>query len=124
MTKVAAQPLNTNAVNQRLQVRSSATQNNEDLVIHQSTSNFVAQVSRAGNQSQGYINTEKNQTNCGRIEESKETCEVSESQMIYSDNKLTNEPEIEDKKAAVKLSLRNSRSGDLRQSGRSRGSSI
>lgn len=44
--------------------------------------------------------------------------------MIYSDNKLTNEPEIEDKKAGVKLSLRNSKSGDLRQPGRSRVKSI
>lgn len=44
--------------------------------------------------------------------------------MIYSDQK-TNEPEIEDRKAGVKLSLRQSKSGDLkRQSIRSRGSSI
>ena len=44
--------------------------------------------------------------------------------MIYSDQK-TNEPEIEDRKAGVKLSLRQSKSGDLkRQSIRKRGSSI
>ena len=61
------------------------------------------------------------------INESKESNEVSDSQMIYTDLKPSHENSGEDKKTGVKLSLRhsgNSNKGMVRHSSRSRGNSI
>ena len=103
---------------------------NEDEVLHSSTSNFVAQMSKQGLPNQNYINNNYSRMvgnqRLGNDVENKTSCEVSDSQLVYSDVKQTYE-QIEEKKAGVKLSLRhsgNSNKAMSRHSSRSRGNSM